>query len=423
MIIVNYADVGGCVKNIEELRGILTIETEEKMKDRYDPRKSPTGDFNEPRNGLHESIAHVYKSVAESHAIFSGKKLAGSYARLGGNPTVERLEAKLAELDGGAAALATNWGMGAIACVLFHFLKSGDEVVASAHLYGGTRQLLASLEKFGIKTHFIKSTDAGDLKKLLKRHPRAKMVFFEPISNPLGLMIHTHLWSLAARSVNPAILIVVDHTIPTPALLRPLILGADIVAYSLTKNVIGDSSVSGGAIVARNKALIDSIRANSYLLHGHAMPANSARKILKNISTLKERMFQHSDNAGYILKFLRVHPKVSEVHHPYPMGKEYLTPPPKIVWLAQLTPIISFKINAPREKVIMFIESLRHILYASHFGDKRTIITYPELTTHLNIGEKARREMGITPQLVRLSVGLEDPKMIIEDLEQAFAKI
>lgn len=394
---------------------------------------------------IYQTTAFDFDNVQYAADLFDLKTAGDIYTRIS-NPTTQVLEERLAALEGGVGALCVSSGQSASLIAVLNLAKSGDEVVASSTLYGGTFNLLGvTLEKLGIKTIFVESEDPDAYEKAIT--DRTKCIFTEMVGNP-KLNI-TDIEPLAGVAHRHGIPLIVDNTVPSPYLCKPFDFGADIVVHSLTKYVSGHGNSMGGAIVDSGKfnwvksgkfpdlvnpdpsyhglsytetfkeaAFI--VKARGQLLRdlGSCMSPFNAYLTLLGLETLHLRMQRVSDTALKVAKYLQSHQKIAWVNYPgleggeyYELSKKYL---PK-----GASSIIAFGVKGGREAGIRFIEKVKLLIHATNIGDSRSIITYPCLTTHRQLNDEQLMACGISDDFMRLSVGLEDYEDIIEDVNQA----
>ena len=341
---------------------------------------------------------------------FNGKRTY-DYTR-SGNPTRSQLAGAVAELEEGCAAVITNTGMSAITLVL-HLLKPGDLIVAAHDCYGGTHRLLRALSGRG---HFnlahIDLTEAGASVEIVRRRPR--LLWIETPSNPLLRITDLRQTIAAAHACGT--LVVADNTFLSPALQRPLTLGADIVVHSTTKYLNGHSDVVGGAVVTRDPALGEDLAWWANCLGVTGAPFDSYLT-LRGIRTLFARMDAHLANAELVVKALEGHDAVGQVH--YPGLRSH--PGHEIACTQQsgFGAMVSFELHGGISSVATFMESLRHFSLAESLGGVESLVAHPATMTHSSMDAAARVEAGIKDSLVRLSVGIERGSDLVRDLERA----
>ncbi len=332
------------------------------------------------------------------------------------NPTRDQLGETIAALEGGAGAVVTSSGMSAVALVL-HLLSPGDRLLAQHDGYGGTYRLLRHYaEKGWIDVDFVDFCDPAALGEALARRPA--WVWIESPSNPL-LRIYD-LARLAALSHAHGAQVAVDNTFLSPALQQPIALGADLVIHSTTKYLNGHSDVVGGAVVAKDPALLERLAglANAVGLTG--APFDSYLT-LRGLRTLSARMRVHEENAHSVAAFLAEHPSVARVHYPgladHP-GHEIAKRQQ-----AGYGGMVSFELHPRPGAVERFVQGLACFTLAESLGGVESLIAHPATMTHAAMDEEARARAGITSELLRLSVGLEDVRDLLDDLEQALDRV
>ena len=371
--------------------------------------------FNEHSEALYLTSSFVFNNAREAALRFSGDEAGMVYSRYT-NPNLSMFEERLASLEGGEVCVSTASGMSAILGVAMSLLEPGDEIVASKNLFGATKQLFSGLlTKFGIKTTYINASDLNDWEEGIKR--RTKMFFLETPSNPLTEVADIAEISKLAKSHN--VLLVVDNCFCTPALQKPILLGADIVIHSATKYLDGQGRVMGGAIVGRRevieKPLVSFLRSA-----GATLSPFNAWVLFKGLETLKVRMDAHSESALKIAQWLMQHPKVKAVHYPWLDNH----PQNKLAKAQQSAGggIVSFEVKGGKEDAWKVIDNLQIVSITANLGDTRTTITHPGTTTHGRLSEEDRLESGITDGLIRLAVGLETVEDLQDDLDFALTR-
>ena len=408
----------------------------------------------EPKNGepcalpIAQSTTFRYTSTAEVAKLFDLTEAGFFYSRLG-NPTVDAVERKVAELEGGVGALATSSGQAASLTAILTICKAGDHLVASSSIYGGTFNLLGvTLRRFGIDVTFVdQNASSEELEKAFR--PSTKCVFGETIANPALTVFDIERFAKLAHARK--VPLIVDNTFATPYLCRPFEWGADIIVHSTTKYLDGHAVQVGGIVVDSGNfdwtngnfpeftepddsyhgtvyvrdfgkaAFIVKARAQIMRDLGCCQTAQGAFYVNLGIQTLPVRMERHCRSAEKVAAFLEKHPKIEFVNYPglasspeHALAQKYL---PRGV-----AGVISFSLKDGREAGARFIDSLRMITLEVHVADIRTCVLHPASSTHRQLTDEQLADCGITPGMVRLSVGLEDPADIIDDLEQAIAK-
>lgn len=333
------------------------------------------------------------------------------------NPTVSVLEKRLAALEGAEFCTCYSTGLAATTALFLGLLKAGDRVVVSEAVYGGTVRLLREvLSSFGVHADFIDTADENAFEKAVKSEP-VKLIFIETPANPTLKL--TDIEFAANLAHQAGALLVVDNTLLSPALQRPLDLGADIVLHSTTKFIEGHNATIGGALVTRDQKLherFDFIRKST----GTIQSAFNAWLTLQGIKTLPLRMRQHSENALQVAQFLASHPNIEKVIYP---GLETF-PQYDLARRQQGSggALIAFEVKGGTEAGIKLMNSVKLCSLAENLGAAETLITHPVSMTHGSVPVEQRLAAGITDGLVRLSVGLENPADLIADLSQALEK-
>jgi O-acetylhomoserine/O-acetylserine sulfhydrylase-like pyridoxal-dependent enzyme len=365
---------------------------------------------------LHQSVAYPFENVQQgADAYAAAREGLFCYGRWD-NPTVDVFERRIAMLEGGGAAMATSSGMSAIMLISHHLCQSGDEIVSSNRVYGGTFVLFdAGLSKMGIKVHWVnKPSDIDSWEQAITRN--TKFLYVESPSNP---SLHVaDIAALAKLAHSKNIPLIVDNTISTPALQNPLQMGADILVHSTTKFISGNATNLGGCIIG-TKEIIDDIRKSSMRYMGPCMSPFNAWLLLMSLETLSLRMEKHSSNALALAEFLETHPKVTSVN--YPGLQNHPNFELAMKQLKACSALMSFIVDGTYEDAVKIMESLNLCIHATHLGTSKTLITHPASTTHVSLGEEELRKAGIPPNMIRISVGLEDPADIINDIDQALA--
>ncbi len=394
---------------------------------------------------IYQTTAFDFDNVQYAADLFDLKASGDIYTRIS-NPTTQVLEERIAQLEGGVGALAVSSGQAASMISVLNIAQAGDDIVASSTLYGGTFNLFNStLRKLGINTIFVEGESPQEYEKAVTE--KTKCIFTEMVGNPKLNVVDVEAIAHVAHAHN--IPLIIDNTVPSPYLFRPIEWGADIVVHSLTKYISGHGNSMGGIIVDSGKfdwtasgkfpELVNPdpsyhglsyteafkeaafiVKARGQLLRDFGScisPFNSYLTLL-GLETLHLRMQRLSDTALQVAKYLEKHPKIAWVNYPgletnkyYPLVKKYMD--------KGASSIISFGVKGGREAGIHFIENVKLLIHATNIGDSRSIITYPCLTTHRQLNDEQLKACGISDDFMRLSVGLEDVDDIIEDIEQA----
>ena len=395
---------------------------------------------------IYQTTAYEFQSTEHAANLFALKELGNIYTRLT-NPTNEILEKRFAEMEEGAAAIATSSGAAAIFYAFANVAEAGDNILIAKQAYGGTTTLTGhTLKRFGIEARYFDIHDLDAMEKQIDN--RSKMIFFEVIPNPTVEM--TDMEKIATIAARHQVLLCADNTVATPILCQPLTLGADIVVHSTSKYTTGQGLALGGILVESKEILqklVDNPRYSHFTepdesYHGLVytevgLPPFSLRArlallrdfgatpspfnswlFIQGLETLPLRMVQHSKSALEVARFLEDHPKVQKVNYPglpsspdYPLAQKYLKE-------TMASGLLSFELES-REEAQRMADSLKLFKLVVNIGDSKSIATHPASTTHQQLSEKELREAGVTGGLIRLSIGLEDPVDLIEDLTQA----
>ncbi|MEY3170812.1 MAG: hypothetical protein RL765_859 [Pseudomonadota bacterium] len=368
--------------------------------------------FNETSEALFLTSGFVYKSAQQAEAIFKGSKKGFQYSRYS-NPTVEIFEKRLALLDGSEDCFATASGMAAIFFSLMCQLKAGDHIVSSSALFGSCKEIVKNiLPRYGIEVTFIDGKNINEWKKAVKKN--TKIFFFETPSNPLLELIDIRAVCNIAKKNK--IITVVDNIFASPVLQKPILMGADVIVYSGTKHIDGQGRVLGGAILSSKKFKENVLK--SFLRHtGPAMSPFNAWVLLKGLETIKLRVEAQSHAALEIAQFLNKHSKVEEVFYPFLKNSSQYQLAKKQQTMGGT--ILSFKIKGKKKEAFKFINKLKIFDISNNLGDTKSIVTHPTTTTHRILMEKERLELGITENLIRLSIGLETVSDLRKDIETA----
>jgi O-acetylhomoserine (thiol)-lyase len=369
----------------------------------------------EIRPGLHRTVAFPMKSFERARRLFEGKEEGFIYTRIN-NPTVDKLEKRLAALEGAEAALATSSGMSAITLLALHLASPAGHIVSSNRLYGGVFHLFRDrLPALGIPVTFVENPlNQKEWEKAIK--PNTKFLYVETPSNPVIDIFN--IKSLAILAKTGKISLAVDSTLATPALLNPIKQGADIVVHSLSK-YMGDGEVIGGVILGK-KFLIDSMRREWFRDTGPCLSPDNAAILCSHIESLFGRMEEHCRNAESVAKFLSKHPKVAKVLYPS-LGPRAAAN--KKVMPKGFGGLMAFEVKGERSAAKKVLEGLKLFWHAPNIGESRSLVIHPATTTHGQMAENELKKAGISQGTLRLSIGREDPRDLIDDLEQALSKI
>ncbi|MEZ5502571.1 MAG: O-succinylhomoserine sulfhydrylase [Halioglobus sp.] len=370
------------------------------------------GEHSEP---IFATSSYVFDNAAQAAARFSGEAPGNVYSRYT-NPTVRAFEERLAALEGAESAVATASGMAAILSTCMALLKAGDHVVCSRDVFGTTTNLFGRyLAKFGVEVSFVPLLDLAGWRSAVR--PTTAMLFLETPSNPLCEVADLAIMSELAR--DSGCLLVVDNCFCTPALQRPLALGADIVVHSATKYLDGQGRCVGGAVLGRAQLMTEVM---TFLRTcGPTLSPFNAWVFLKGLETLRLRMEAHSRSALELARWLQAQPAVEAVFY---AGLE--SHPGHAVAARQQTAyggVLSFQVRGGREQAWQFIDATRLMSLTANLGDAKTTIVHPATTTHGRLTPEQRAQAGIHDNLIRIAVGLEDVGDLQRDIQRGFSGI
>jgi O-acetylhomoserine/O-acetylserine sulfhydrylase-like pyridoxal-dependent enzyme len=385
----------------------------------YSPQPMDMTSFRSFVPPIIQSAVFPLESVDQYTRIIQGLEPGYYYGRTK-NPTVNVLQERLAALEGGERALVTASGMHAVFALTYHLAKVGDEIVTSHMTYGEAYRLFFQLapERMGITPRFVENPEIlEDWERQIT--PKTRFVWAETPSNPT--LFVTDIVGLAEITRAHNVPLIVDSTLATPSLLRPLELGADIVLHSLTKFICGNGSTVGGAIIGSDR-FINEIRERTLGYIGATMSPIDAWLTLMSLETLPARIAKHCSNTEQVASFLDGHPKVKHVNYPS------MAYHPQHDLARRQMPggfggMLSFVVDGGREGAVKVIENCELTAIVPSFGTTRTIMTHPTTHTHYDMTPREREVAGIFDGLIRLSVGLEAVDDIIADIEQALGKL
>lgn len=396
---------------------------------------------------IYQTTSYVFDDTDHAATLFALQRFGNIYTRIM-NPTTAAFEERIAALEGGRGALATSSGQAAQFTALFTLLEHGDEIVAANTLYGGTyAQFDISLRKMGINTTFVDPSDPENFRKAIT--PRTKVLYGEIIGNPLINVFDIE--AVAKIAHEHGLPLIVDNTFATPYLCRPIEWGADIVVHSATKFIGGHGTSIGGVIVDGGKfdwgngkfpgltepskgyhgvrfwetfgdfAYIMKARVESLRDMGPALSPFNSFLFLQGLETLGLRMREHVRNAQQVAEYLAQHPAVTWVNYPSLPGNKYYALAQKYLPKGAGA-VFTFGIRGGFDAARTFIESLELFSHLANVGDAKSLVIHPASTTHAQLSEEEQQAGGITPDMIRLSIGLEDIEDLIWDLDQALAK-
>ena len=397
---------------------------------------------------IYQSTSYVFNNSEHAANLFSLSESGYIYTRLN-NPTNDVLEQRLAAVEGGVAAVATASGTSAIATTFMTLLKSGDHIIASNSLYGGTYNMLNNtLPRFGITTTFVDPDNVENFKNALK--PNTKVFFAESLGNPKLDVID--LEGISKHAKDAKVPFIVDNTIASPSLLNPIEYGANIVIHSLTKYITGNGTTLGGIIIDAGTfdyssgkfpeftepspsyhglkyhealgplAFIAKTRVEGLRDLGSAPSPLNSFQVIQGLETLEVRMQKHSENALNIAKWLEEQSEVSWVNYPGLKSSKYNQLANKYLKKGS-SGIVTFGLKKGFEGAKKVAESTKIFALLANIGDTKSLIIHPSSTTHSQLNIDEQKSTGVTPDLVRISVGIENLDDLKEDLKQSFAKI
>ena len=371
--------------------------------------------FGETGEALYLTSGFTYDSVEQANSAFAEELDHYVYGRFA-NPTISMFENRLAAIEGAPLCVATGSGMSAMFSSLACMVSAGDRVVAAASMFSSCYVVLAEfLPKWGVKVEFVTGTDPEVWAAALNQETKA--VFLETPSNPMLELVDIAMISELAHKVGA--LVIVDNVMASPILQKPLALGADIVMYSATKHIDGQGRVLGGAILGSEDYIKNTL--NPFVRHtGPSLSPFNAWVLLKSLETMSMRVHRMNENAQAVAEFLETLPQVTSVNYP-----GLASHPQHELARKQMAgggTTLSFEVEGGQDALYKVMNSLRVIDISNNLGDSKSLITHPYSSTHRRLDEATKAAMGITPDLARLSVGLEHSSDLIRDLEEAFKK-
>ena len=393
---------------------------------------------------IYQTVAYVFDDADHAAALFNLQTFGNIYSRMM-NPTNAAFEERMAALEGGRAAVAVGSGMAAQATALLTLLEAGDELVSARTLYGGTvTQFDVSFRKMGIVTHFVDATEPQNFRKAIT--PKTRVLYAETIGNPLGNILDIEAVAAIARETG--VPLVVDNTMATPCLCRPLEHGADIVVHSATKYIGGHGTSMGGVLIESGRFPWDNgkfpgmvepsqgyhgirfyetfgdfaytmkARAETVRTLGSSLSPFNGFLFLQGLETLPLRMERHCRNAEGVVAFLQKHPAVEWVRYAGVGDKREAALRRKYLPHG-VGGVLSFGIRGGAAAGVKFIEAAQLLSHVANIGDARTLVVHPASTTHRQLSVEEQAAAGVTPEMVRLSIGLETPDDILWDIERA----
>ena len=397
---------------------------------------------------IYQTSSYVFRDTDHAANLFNLSDAGYIYSRLN-NPTCDVLEKRLAALEGGIGAVTTASGAAAVSTALLTLLRAGDHIVASSSLYGGTFNLLnVTLTRLGITTTFVDASNPKNFGNAVKENTRA--VFIESIGNPKLDVLDIE--AIAAEAKENKIPLIVDNTVASPALLRPIEYGANIVIHSLTKYINGNGTTLGGVIidagnfdwtngkfpeftepsagyhgliyadVLKEAAFIAKVRLEGLRDFGAALSPFSAFQILQGLETLEIRIKKHSENALNFAKWLQNRKEVAWVNYPGLEDNKYYNLAQRYLPEGQ-SGLVTFGVEGGYESAKKVVDSVKVFSLLANIGDTKSLIIHPASTTHQQLNEVDQASSGVSQDLIRLSVGLENIEDLKADLEQAFQEV
>jgi O-succinylhomoserine sulfhydrylase len=368
--------------------------------------------FGETSEAMYLTQGFVYESSEAAEARFKGEQPGFIYSRYA-NPTVDMFEKRMCALEGAEDARATSSGMAAVSAAMLCSVRAGDHVVAARALFGSCRWVIETLmPKYGIEATLVDGRDIAAWEKAVK--PNTKLFFLESPTNPTLEVVDIAAVAKIANSIGARV--VVDNVFATPLQQKPLELGAHIVVYSATKHIDGQGRVLGGIILSDKKWIDENL--HDYFRHtGPSLSPFNAWTLLKGLETLPLRVKHQTESAGRIAGHLACHPKIERVI--YPGRNDH---PQADIIARQMkggSSLICFEVKGGKGGAFALQNNLGVVKISNNLGDAKSLVTHPATTTHKNLTDAARAELGISPGTLRLSVGLEDADDLIEDIDRA----
>jgi O-succinylhomoserine sulfhydrylase len=372
--------------------------------------------FQETAEALFMTSGYAYETADEAEARFTGASPGYQYSRYA-NPTVSMFEERMAALEGAPASRATASGMAAVSAVFLSALRTGDHVVGAKAMFGACRYVIEEiLPRFGITNTLVDGTDNAQWAAAIK--PNTRMLFLETPANPTLAIVD--LKAVVKIADKAGALLVVDNAFASPVLQRPMEFGAHIVVHSSTKYIDGQGRALGGVILCKEDFLKDHLQ--PFLRNtGPSISPFNAWLHLKSLETLELRMRAHCEGAAKVADFLASQKKIRRVLYPFRADH-----PQQELARTQMSGgggVVTFEVEGGKPAAFRLENALQLIDVSNNLGDAKSIMTHPETTTHQRVKPEARLELGVTPGLLRLSVGLEDPADLCEDLEQALKEV
>jgi O-acetylhomoserine (thiol)-lyase len=421
---------------------------------KFDTLQVHAGQVSDPTTGsravpIYQTTSYVFKDTDHAAKLFSLEESGNIYTRMM-NPTTDVLEKRIAALEGGAAAIATASGSAAVTYAILNIAGAGDEIVSANTLYGGTYNLFSTtLARLGLKTTFVNPDELENFRTAITE--KTKAIYIEALGNP-GINI-VDIGAVAQIAHENDIPLIIDSTFASPYLLKPIEFGADIVVHSATKFIGGHGTTIGGLIIDSGKfdwsasgkfpgmtepdpsyhglkyfealgplAYISKIRLQLIRDTGATISPFNSFLLLQGLETLSLRVRQHVENTRKVVDFLQGHPRVSWVNYPELEGNKYHDLAKKY-FPKGAGSIFTFGIKGGIEEGKSFINNLEMFSLLANVADAKSLVIHPASTTHAQLSEQEQLASGVTPDMIRLSIGIEDAEDIIADLKQALDKI
>jgi len=386
----------------------------------FDSKLIHAGDFENEMGSavtpIYQTSTFAFRNAKHGADLFAGREKGFIYTRIG-NPTIEALENKLAELENGCGGIALASGMAAVTTVYMAFLGKGEHIVCTSAVYGPSRAVLEThFAKFGVESTFVDSSNLKEIEEAIK--PNTKVLYLETPANPTIAI--TDIKKASEIAHKHGIIVVVDNTFSSPYLQKPLDLGADVSLHSLTKFINGHADIVGGALIAKDPEVYQKLRKTMIYMGGNMDP-HQAYMVIRGVKTLSLRVDRAQENAMKVAEFLEKHPKIETVTYPglksfpqYELAKQQMKGPGAM---------ISFELKGGYDAGVTLMNNVHLALLAVSLGGVETLIQHPASMTHAGVPKEARLAANITEGLVRFAVGIENVEDIIADLDQALAKI
>ena len=365
---------------------------------------------------IYQTSTFVFDNADHGAACFSGESDGYIYTRIA-NPTIHALESQLGELEGGFGGIATSSGMAAVNTIYMALLNKGDHMISSGAVYGPSRLLMENhFSRFGVEASFVNTADIKEVEKAIR--PNTKLLYIETPANPT--MDISDLKACTDLAHKHGMLVAVDNTFSSPYLQRPIEFGVDVVFHSMTKFINGHADIVAGIIIAKDEALYKKLRAMMVIL-GCNMDPHQAYMVIRGLKTLGIRLDRAQQNAQVLASYLENHPKVEWVKYP-----GLLSHPQHELAKKQMDgfgSMISFEVKGGLVAGKVLMDNVKLAILAVSLGGVETLIQHPASMTHSKVAPEAKLLAGITDGLVRYSVGIEDIRDLLADLEQALEKV